>query len=258
MPGGKKDSSKTRVEPLFRKLAERSDDWVRRLVTLAAHGSPSFPGPDGLDLSFRAGYWGRNEHPFHPSKRLLSWLVRNPKRLRHRNSKNAARSALLRGEPQALEQALVAIERSPSGRGWHLFEGTTFPDATILTPDAIIVVEGKRTEAGPTLDTSWLSGRHQMWRHIEGAWEARGTRRVIGFFLVEAVDGDLPLVWKDAATATFGSGALESSLPHLDEGERQNLAACFAGVATWQRVCSHFGIDPALLPETVEDLPAGA
>ncbi len=258
MPGGKKDSSKTRVEPVFQKLAERSDDWVRRLLTIPEHGSANFRSPDTLDLTYQSGFWGRNEHPLHPSKRLLQWLVCNPERLRHSSSQNASREALLRGDPNALAQALAAIEVAASGRGWHLLEGTTFPDATILTPDAIIVVEGKRTEAGPTLDTSWLLGRHQMWRHIEGAWEVRGRRRVIGFFLVEDVDGELPPLWRDAANATVSSAALESSFPHLEDVERQKLAACFAGVATWKHVCSAFDLEPASLPDTVADLPAGA
>lgn len=258
MPGGKKDSSKTRVAPVFNALRMRSDDWVRTLLSIPSHGSPAARSIAGLDLSFQTGYWGKDEHPFPPSKRLLQWLVRNPKELRHGGSENPTRDALLKGDPLALEQALLAIESSASGRGWHLLEGTTFPDATLFTPDAIIVVEGKRTEAGPTLDTSWLLGRHQMWRHIEGAWGIRGTRRVFGFFLVEAVNGALPDVWVDASKATYSSSALDSSLPHLDEVERQELASCFVGVATWQQVCSRFDIDARSLPDTVDDLPAGA
>jgi hypothetical protein len=236
----------------------RSDDWVRRLLSMPKHGCPTLRGFANLDLSFEAGYWGQNEHPLPPSKRLLQWLVRNPAQLRHSTSKNVTRNALLSADPSALEQALAAIESSPSGRGWHLLEGTTFPDATLFTPDAIVVVEGKRTEAGPTVDTSWLLGRHQMWRHIEGAWSIRGTRRVLGLFLVEAVNGELPEVWVTASEATYSPGALRSSFPHLDAMEREELAACFAGVATWQQVCAHFELDPRSLPDTVDDVPADA
>jgi len=166
------------------------------------------------------------------------------------------REKLLRGEPEALDKALKAIGNAPAGRGWHLFEGTTFPDATIITPDAVIVVEGKRTEAGPTLDTSWLSGRHQMWRHIEGAWSIRGSRRVFGFFLVEGDANGIPEIWKAGAALTLRVESLASSFPHLDPSEREELAACFLGVGTWQQVCAKFGIDFASLPDIVEQPPA--
>lgn len=255
MPGGKKDSSKTRVVPVFDKLRERSDDWIRRLLEVPSHPgvAPSALAP--LDLTFREGHWGKEEHPFAPPRRLLEWLVKNPSNLRLDSSSHPDRDALLHGDEAALQQALAEIEARPAGRGWHLLEGTTFPDATILTPDAVIVVEGKRTEAGPTVDTSWLAGRHQIWRHIEGAWGIRGSRRVFGFFLVEELSGELPRLWVEAAHETLSAAALASSFPHLAQEEREELAACFLGVATWQQVCRTFGIDPSSLPDTTDDLP---
>ena len=258
MPGGKKDSSKTRVVPVFETLEQRSDDWVRRLLSVPRH--PGISGADSraLDLTYKEGYWGNRERAFPPPQRLLEWLVRNPDALRHKSSSHADRNALLQGDQAMLTKALADISAHPTGRGWHLLEGTTFPDATLITPDAVIVVEGKRTEAGPTTDTSWLVGRHQIWRHIEGAWGMRGTRKVFGFFLVEEADGGLPALWEAAAQDAASEAALSSSFPHLSVDERLELAACFIGVATWQQVCAEFGIDPASLPDTIDDPRAGA
>jgi len=258
MPGGKRDSSKTRVEPVFQAVQSRSDDWVRALLSIPTGALPTGHGWNELDLTFESGFWGQHEHPFAPPRRLLEWLVRHPGALRHSSSELPLREALLKGEPGAREAALTALDSAPTGRGWHLFEGTTFPDATILTPDAVIVVEGKRTEAGPTLDTSWLSGRHQMWRHIEGAWNIRGSRRVFGFFLVEGDAAGVPEIWKAAAKATTQVESLASSFPHLDPAEREELAACFLGVGTWQQVCGTFGIDFSDLPDTVDQIASGS
>jgi hypothetical protein len=258
MPGGKRDSSKTRVVPVFETLRQRSDDWVRRLLSVPQHPGISDEDISALDLTYKEGFWGTNEHPFPPPKRLLEWLVRNPGQLRHQSSSHAGRDALLKGDQAALTKALADIEAHPKGRGWHLLEGTTFPDATLITPDAVIVIEGKRTEAGPTTDTSWLEGRHQIWRHIEGAWGMRGTRKVFGFFLVEEAGGRLPALWESAAKDAVSHAALSSSFPHLAAEERSELAACFIGVATWQLVCSAFGIDARTLPDTTDDPRAGA
>jgi hypothetical protein len=102
------------------------------------------------------------------------------------------RKLLAGGDADTVVDALRGL-RSPSGlRAWYLLEGPTVPDALLETPDALIVVEGKRTEAGPSTATKWLPGRHQMWRHIDAAWELKGRRRVYGFFIVETYNGAIP------------------------------------------------------------------
>lgn len=254
MPGGKKDSSRTRVVPVFDKLKRRSDDWVRRLLSVPRYPGVVVADVTKLDLSFSGGFWGANEYPFGPPTRLLEWLVRNPTELRHNSSSHPDRNSLLKGDQAALKQALAEIERHPRGRGWHLLEGTSFPDATVVTPDAVIVVEGKRTESGPTTDTSWLAGRHQIWRHIEGAWGMRSARKVFGFFIVEEADGRISELWERAAKETVSERTLSTSFPHLSAEEKSEIAGSFIGVATWQQVCAEFDIDVTILPDTVDDL----
>jgi hypothetical protein len=180
---------------------------------------------------------------------LLKWLVSNPSKLRHVASGNKQREALLKSDPQALRDALFAIEKNASGRAWHLLEGTTYPDVTIITPDAIVVIEGKRTELGPTLNTAWLTGRHQIWRHIEAAWCAREGKRVFGFFIIEGDEAGIPARWKEAAGSALYETSLCTSFPHRSTAEIAQIASCYLGVATWQQVCSQFGIDFLALPD---------
>ena len=97
-----------------------------------------------------------------------------------------------------------------------------------------------------------MKNRHQMLRHLDCAWERRGERQVIGMIIVEGTaDGSVPEYWECYASEVVSAPVLASSLPHREPSERRQIAACFAGVTTWQRVCEEFGIDPASLPDTI-------
>ncbi len=87
--------------------------------------------------------------------------------------------------------------------------------------------------------------RHQMLRHIDCAWEIKGRRQVIGFFIVEAdgSNGAVPLFWQDQARRTISKEAVMSSLPHRGPEEQEGISRSFIGLTTWQRVCKEFGVD---------------
>ena len=114
-------------------------------------------------------------------------------------------------------------------------------------------MEGKRTEAGPTRDTTWLRGRHQIWRHIDAAWERRGRRKVYGFFIVEGVGktGEVPVLWLKAVEKALSPGAIESSFPHRSPAERVAIASSLLGVTTWQRVVKTFHLPSSALIDRV-------
>jgi hypothetical protein len=121
----------------------------------------------------------------------------------------------------------------------------------IATPDLIVVIEGKRTESGPTTSTMWMSPRLQMLRHMDSALEAAGGRTVLGLFAVEgAADGSVPTDWQQHAKDTISPEALASSLPHRTEADCETIARGFLGVTTWQAICREFGIYPESLPNT--------
>jgi hypothetical protein len=91
-----------------------------------------------------------------------------------------------------------------------------------------------------------------MLRHLDCAWEVRGQRTVLGFFIVEGQGGAdavaAPAHWQMAADATVTPVALDDSLPHRTPIERQAIADGFLGVTTWQQICATFQLDYTALP----------
>ena len=254
MPGGRRDSSKTRVRPIFDRLSARSDNWIADLLALPAGGCAD-ARIGSRDLSLVGGYWEPKEKKLDPPVSLLSWLIRHATALPNRETATGPRRDLMDGRPAALQAALDALRTGREPRPWYVFEGPTSPDVFLITPDALVVIEGKRTEPAATVDTTWLKGRHQIWRHIDAAWEIRATRDVYGFFIVEGtppLDPDVPEYWSLAARECLDTRALRSSFPHRSADEVAAIARCFLGVTTWRRVCDRFGIDWHALPDVTD------
>lgn len=250
--GGDFDSSQTRVTPVFHALT----GWVSRLLALAEYGAPDADGFAALDLRPTVVDYGATERRIPAPRALLEWLVRHVESREQDPSTSAEtrakRDAVFIRDPTTVDQALKLIADGQVTRGWHVFEGPTAPDVYIETRDAIIVIEGKRTEAGPTRYTEWMSGRHQMWRHIDAAWEIRGERTVFGLFIVEGDDtGCVPEHWRRASMDTWAEPSLTSSFPHRSPEERRQLCRCFLGVTTWQAVLREFGLAATILPATM-------
>jgi hypothetical protein len=151
-----------------------------------------------------------------------------------------------------IDDALRQLSENPSAaKGWWILEGPSRPDAYLETPDAIIVVEGKRTEPGPTTHTEYMTGRHQLLRHMDAAWDTRGHRHVFGLFIVEGdSNGDVSQLWSNAALATWDDSAIKTSLPHRTIHEQSAMTAGVLGVTTWQAVVRAFGLSPSLLADT--------
>jgi hypothetical protein len=256
MPGGNCNSSKARVALVFTRLASRTDDWIRTLLTLPECGSAARVDA-AVDLRFVSGHWGESEVGLKPPVALLAWLMRDLQAPAKATTITEGRERLVKHDPATIEKALRELEKGENRRGWHVFEGPTYPDAFLETPGALVVVEGKRTEAGPTTSTTWMTRRHQLWRHIDAAWEIRGSRMVYGLFIVEGIP-DQPTVvpphWKVAAEAILKRAAIEGSFPHRSPAERTAIAGGFLGVTTWQAVCDRFGIDFKTLPDTTANL----
>lgn len=264
---GVRDSSLTRVGPVFDQLLELDDSgkiWIPRLLRL-----PSLPGasrstPDSCG-SLRRHHWNRQdctlkEVQLDPPRALLEHLVRNPTPTitqgRMSDATRAKRQALLEGDQGVLAEALALLEQTPiPSQKWYVLEGRSQPDAYLETDDCIVVVEGKRTEPEPTTHTMAMAGRHQMLRHIDCAWESRGGKLVFGLFSVsggtEPEDVPVPGEWAQAAASTIGTDALEASLPHRSDAERRAIASCFLGATTWQAVRAEFELDWDKLPDEV-------
>lgn len=263
MPGGRFDSSRTRVQPVFDALYGRDpsgESWLPALLALARHGSAKAVPPSTLRGSLRKERckWGPEEEKLPAPRSLLEWLVENveepaegfPKASPETDDR---RRKLLRRDPDTIRSALAELEREQRS-GWHVLEGRSQPDVYLETDELVVVIEGKRTEAGPTTHTTWMPVRHQMLRHLDAAWELRGERALYGFFIVEAEEGAsgepaIPKHWADAARETLSDDALTKSLPHRTPGEREAIARSFLGVTTWQTVCDELGVDRSHLLE---------
>lgn len=249
-----RDSSKTRVEPVLDRISTATD-WLPRLLALPLDSGDKLPA--GLDLTVLRKAWGDPEPSLPAPADLLRWLVQNlevdPPEHDTRYSAHMRRK-LVQRDTDTIRHALAELERDTSRGNWWVLEGSTFPDALIETPDAVVVIEGKRTERGPTLRTTWMRTRHQMLRHMDAAWECRDERRVFGFFIVEADDEGVPAHWRSAAIDTVAPETLLKSLPHRNPDERKEIAAGFLGVTTWDAVCKEFAIDTRDLPATVADM----
>ena len=253
------NSSVTRVRPVFGELTRRKEDWVRRLVALPSFGHPNALVENSLDLTVHKIWFDPLERALQAPRPLLQWLVQNTEdwsghALAQSGSARDLREGLIRRDPEVIAKALSLLDRGPPKEGWVILEGPSHPDVFIETKDALIVIEGKRTEPGPTTSTTWMPIRHQMLRHIDAAWEIRGDKKhLYGFFIVEGDSDEMavPPNWVAAAKGSISEEALNRSLPHRSPSERAALAECFLGVTTWQAVCNCFDISWNELPKTV-------
>lgn len=161
--------------------------------------------------------------------------------------KRELRRRLFSEEVGAIAEAQAALKSGGFVDGaWYVFEGRTAVDAYLETDELIVLIEGKRTETGPTTKTEWMPVRHQILRNIDAVWDSRGTRTIVAFFVVEGWPRDeqkVPARWRDFVAQTVSSPALEASLPHRAPPERQAMTDSFAGATTWQAVCATLGVD---------------
>jgi len=158
MPGGRFDSSRTRAAPFFDTLVARDatgSSWLPELLDLPEHGSTTIAQVSG-ELVDSA--WGEKERGLPAPASLLSWLVRNlkcPSSMKEEGLRPERRD-LLEGDEERIAEGLRLLDEEGKDRAWYVFEGPSHPDVYLATSDAIVVIEGKRTERGPTDPTTWM------------------------------------------------------------------------------------------------------
>ncbi len=263
------DSSRTRVAPVFGRLQCLDPSgrlWLQGLLELA--NSRQMPRPEAGPSRLRLARWWPREARLAAPPGLLQWLLENVEEPRdaaawgRRPEVMANRRRVVDRDAATLAGALRSLqERRPSPRAWYVLEGPSQPDVYLDSADAVIVVEGKRTETAPTTSTAWMRVRHQMLRHLDGAWEHLEGRRIYGLYIVEAESGtsstDPPSTWHEAVESTISEEVLRGSLPHRTSDERSQIASALLGVTTWQAVCDEFQIPrDVLIPEVFDDTPA--
>lgn len=148
-----------------------------------------------------------------------------------------------------LNKALELIDKLDLGKSpnaWYVLEGSTKPDVFIETDTFILVVEGKRTEHGPEIGTTWDPKRHQMIRHIEGALQyaschsANNPKSVYAIYIVEESSLD-KYNWN--MYAAQDNKPYIDSLPHLYKKSPEKFSEvkkAFKGTLTWQQLWSAY------------------
>jgi hypothetical protein len=265
------DSSRTRVAPVFGRLQCLDPSgrlWLQELLELA--NTRKVPRPQAGTSRLRVAKWWPREARLAAPSGLLQWLLehveepRNPKAWGRRPEVVANRRRIVDRDAVTLATAMQSLQaRRASPRAWYVLEGPSQPDVYLDTAEAVIVVEGKRTETGLTTSTDWMRERHQMLRHLDAAWEHRQGRRIYGLFIVEAekdaLSDEPSSAWHEAVELTVSDKVLNGSLPHRSPEERSQIGGALLGVTTWQAVCEEFQIPhEVLIPEVLDDRPASA
>jgi hypothetical protein len=256
---GRYDSTKTRVSPIFNRLEGRVDPWLERLLALPKYGHPNPLSWTGLSLRIDEIRYGTKEKPLPAPTKLLEWLIANATDITGKGLEGCSdltsekRRLLLDRDAAVISEARTLLASNRADGQWFVLEGPSYPDVFVSTPDLVVVIEGKRTERGSTTATTWMSLRHQLLRHMDSALDAANGRTVVGFFVVEGgSDAEVPRPWITAAADTISRRMVQSSLPHRSPAEQELISKGFLGVTTWAAVCREFGLDPGILPDTVQ------
>lgn len=245
---GEKDSSKTRVQPFFKKIFDaKNADWIVSLLNAFDSGlarsmseNAGIPKFDTIDKYF--------ERKLAPPERFLEWLILNPSKLKwpegakYGDDTRKKREELIKNDKTIQREALQNLKQygaEQSYKKWWAFEGFTFVDCLIETDKILLAVEGKRTEKGPSESVSWYPQRNQLIRNLETLQQYAQGR----IFAVVMID--------EKGNYQFDDADIKSSLPHFSEEERKELISHFLGAFTWKEVCLKTGVDYSSLPDTV-------
>ena len=248
---GIRNSSRTRVAPIFERLYARDStgrQWLPTLLTLGERTTEVsiLPAQPTL-IPNHQPTWGDTELSLDPPTSLLEYLVQNVtvERVDKSGDKGLVlqkRQLLARKDAMCIEEALAAIRSGARGRHWYVLEGPSCPDATLIMDEAVLVVEGKRTERSCTSQTKWMTGRSQLLRHMDAAMEKFSSKRVFGLLIVEGNGGAEAVSpsshWLSESAAQSTAQMLTSSLPHRSQAVRDRLAEGILGVSTWQALCA--------------------
>lgn len=261
---GSRDSSKTRVVPVFDQLLERDESgqsWLGPLMALGSRSEIVATVPPSLRLIPNHGRrWGTNEVPLPAPQELLEHLVYNLDAALVDTCSDSGpslrkRTKLAAGDEGTMAEAMSAIRAGQRGKAWFVLEGESKPDALLETADVVLCIEGKRTEAKCTTRTQWMRSRSQLIRHMDAAMARFPKKRILGLLIVEG-DGDAGSVvpskhWQDQCEAAYEPDMLTASLPHRPVSEQALIRDGILGVTTWQAVCRALHIDWRSLPDVL-------
>lgn len=260
---GARNSSLTRVQPIFRELLKNDPTGQRWLSLILRLAAPPSPRAEAVLPCIRSLLPKTEKERFErrvpPPTAFLRWLIEHPERMtwpkKHGKRKDFGEAAqewrekllgfrTVKDQQEAKQRALDLLDRygaSKSAQEWWAFEGFTSVDCYLETESLLLFVEGKRTEPlSPS--TEWYSARCQLIRNIETAKEMAGGREY----------GVLLATEKETELGNLDVRATDS-LPHLTEKDRQELSQHFFGCLLWGDICRVTGLDFTKIPDVVPE-----
>lgn len=270
--GGKYDSSKTRVVPVFTELHSRHKngerDIVGRLLRLGSRvrtgkvrlpDDKRWPGALIAPPSF--------EFASAPPVPYLRWLIQNPDREHWQRKLNAFRSGetqkrrqeLLGGNRATQEAAFRHLDHSHTGKQWWVLEGITKVDCALLTKEVTVFIEGKRTEGKLTGGVEWDSRRKQVFRNLDCLAEHADTKDYYMLLVIEDPKVTEPkrtsysrLVGQARSIDNEGWQAAQSSWRYLgDEAIMKKRFDHYLGFTTWQEIVRELNLSQQCLRTAV-------
>jgi hypothetical protein len=228
-----------RVERLFEALLTRDGaggSWLSALLQAAPRGPQqlgelvSAPGWLEVMIAVRTetGRRGAFEYPAAPTRRLLGWFIDHPDALRRPVDETASaetvrlRHALLDDDPpgargRAQDRARDLLRRSTSAsRAWWRFEEVHAADCVLMTDRLLLLVTGGDADAPAT---PWFPDRTALVRDLEAAQRFADGGKAWG--VLRLTDAQIN---SDAGRGDRVAVALRVGAPHLDDGERAQLA----------------------------------
>ncbi len=257
---GRFDSSLTRVQPVFNELFlqdKTGESWIKPLLELASDSNSKLDDIKLHNLVDKPIF----ELSAHPPKSFLRWLLCNPDKLLRPPEKywkswgtntRTKREAFLENDKNVQMEALNALDKCQNtpDRIWWRFEGVTKVDCALKTSNAVIFIEGKRTEQGASKDVLWYPNRNQVLRNLDCASEYAKVNRLKYFFVMVVVEKELfekdNLRQKELKNIV-NPQTIKDSLPHLSEDERIKLMSHYLGVTTWQDIVERFNLRKEIL-----------
>jgi hypothetical protein len=256
------NSTQTRVVPVFNHLYTidpSGSSWVSLLLDFASDSDNKPTSHPGV---LKEAKWWPDEKKLTAPISLLEWLIRNLQSIKPSSEWGESEETVLKREQlinrneQTIDEALTLLYRNTKEKAWYILEGPSCPDVYLETSDAVIVIEGKRTEGEPTTNTTWMENRHQMIRHLDCAYEQMGDKkRLYGLMIVEAENQEnVPNKWLTYQDLIKSNEILAGSLPHRSEKVRKIIRDSFLGITTWQKICGEMNIANEILIKKVENL----
>ena len=234
------DSSRTRVCPAFEVIEKNPTPFFE---LFCEHFNLKIDPTELIieEIRFADGI-SRKEKPLNPNPEYLKWMINHPdETLIERKLSNKSklsktdrkRFGLLRGAcvQEAVDGIESAAKKGAFGRDWYVLEGATKPDVYIKTNKFYLIVEGKRTEAGPEVGTLWNGHRHQMVRHLEDLYfhclKEKQTLPAYGIFIVRKKDEEKFDLYKAKLPWV-------ESLPHMEDVSQ--IQSLYLGCLTWGEI----------------------